>query len=301
MQSLVTFIRKRDPRYKEHLAQQAAYTKSKMAQKASGLQPGTQMPKQAPAVFVAQSWQDVDTMAGALDAGDEWAAAEGAGDGDKETFECVACRKTFRSEAAWNSHARSKKHLKEMELLRREMLAEQEELDLQPEDEEGSDGGDLVSDAESNEEAAGPPVSSDEVDPVEEPSQGRDIEDHENRVSPAEHLSTMPTVQPIMNDHTIEAKDEAGDEPSPEAGPKPQLSKREKRRAKEAVKKAQEPDFVRVSFTAYLQSTSLVVVLGLQRLQGGLLLQNEAFRACQSRGTRPRRARARGIFASESS
>jgi hypothetical protein len=44
-----------------------------------------------------------------IDADDdlEWAAAEG-GD-DPEEWECVACGKIFRSEAAWDSHERSKK------------------------------------------------------------------------------------------------------------------------------------------------------------------------------------------------
>ena len=41
----------------------------------------------------------------------EWAGAEM----DGEEWECIACNKTFRSEAAWNSHERSRKHLKEVE------------------------------------------------------------------------------------------------------------------------------------------------------------------------------------------
>jgi DnaJ family protein A protein 5 len=58
----------------------------------------------------------------------EWAAAEGK---DPEEWECVACGKIFRSEAAWDSHERSKKHMKEVERLTREIQEEDEGLDLE--------------------------------------------------------------------------------------------------------------------------------------------------------------------------
>lgn len=61
----------------------------------------------------------------------EWAVAEG---GDEEEWECVVCNKTFRSEAAWDSHERSKKHLKEVERLQRQMQEEDEALGLEAED-----------------------------------------------------------------------------------------------------------------------------------------------------------------------
>jgi DnaJ homolog subfamily A member 5 len=65
----------------------------------------------------------------------DWAAAEGD---DLEEWECVACRKTFRSEAAWDSHERSKKHMKEVEKLKREMQADNQDLDLNGESEDKS-------------------------------------------------------------------------------------------------------------------------------------------------------------------
>jgi len=67
-----------------------------------------------------------------LEDDNEWAAAEQEG----EEWECVACNKSFRSEAAWNSHERSRKHLKEVERLKAEMEEEDEELQL---DDNGSD------------------------------------------------------------------------------------------------------------------------------------------------------------------
>lgn len=69
----------------------------------------------------------------------------------------MACGKSFRSEAAWDSHERSKKHLKAVEALRRQMEKEQAELGLDEEDQEqeggqedqdetGSEDADLVND-----------------------------------------------------------------------------------------------------------------------------------------------------------
>lgn len=78
-----------------------------------------------------QDWQKADTHSLHNDL--DWAAAEGD---DPEEWECVACRKTFRSEAAWDSHERSKKHMKEVELLKREMVEEDHELALDKEDEQ---------------------------------------------------------------------------------------------------------------------------------------------------------------------
>jgi len=121
----VRFVRKRDPRYKNHLASQAQNSVS---------QPPNQdklnshiLKQQAAEAYVEQEWQKVETNA--LNKDLDWAIAEGE---DLEEWECVACRKTFRSEAAWNSHERSKKHMKEVEHLRREMQEDDEELDLHP-------------------------------------------------------------------------------------------------------------------------------------------------------------------------
>ncbi|KAI0249867.1 DnaJ domain-containing protein [Lactifluus subvellereus] len=128
VKTLVMFVRKRDPRYKSHLARQTqspAITPTPTS--------GTVTPKKtAPtSTFVAQDWQKVAEPSDAA-ADLEWARAEGAED---EEWECIACNKTFRSEAAWNSHERSKKHLRAVEQLKREMQNEELELEL------GQDGG----------------------------------------------------------------------------------------------------------------------------------------------------------------
>ena len=122
------FVRKRDPRYKTYIAQQAKSTEKVSSTSA----PGTATPKKSAlaSTFVAQDWQKVaEPSDSAADL--EWARVEGAED---EEWECVACNKTFRSEAAWNSHERSKKHLRAVEQLKREMQNEELELDLAAQD-----------------------------------------------------------------------------------------------------------------------------------------------------------------------
>lgn len=126
------FVRKRDPRYKAYTAHQARSTEQTSTS-------GTATPKRsAPTcTFVAQDWQKVVEPSDAA-ADLEWARAEGA---ENEEWECVACNKTFRSEAAWSSHERSKKHLRAVEQLKREMQDEELELDV-------TLGGDKVADTD---------------------------------------------------------------------------------------------------------------------------------------------------------
>jgi DnaJ family protein A protein 5 len=76
-------------------------------------------------VYVEQEWQKT-SVSGVEDL--DWALAEG--NGDPEVFECVVCGKSFKSEAAWNSHERSKKHIRNVEVLRRQMEEEGTEFGL---------------------------------------------------------------------------------------------------------------------------------------------------------------------------
>lgn len=116
----------------------------------------------------------------------DWAGAEG----DGEEWECVVCNKSFRSEAAWNSHERSRKHLKEVERfdrfhpiadtvydlprrlyrLRAHMQEEEEELQLDAEIQgeqltgKGSPKDDRVEKANADDTVTLPPESESEGD-----------------------------------------------------------------------------------------------------------------------------------------
>ncbi|KDQ53113.1 hypothetical protein JAAARDRAFT_39486 [Jaapia argillacea MUCL 33604] len=149
VRSLATFIRKRDPRYKSHLARQALASKA-LSTPSSQTPSGTSTPNPRLSTplnkptFIEQEWQKPRDQGYTEDNQDlEWALAEQVeGEGEEEEeWECVACGKSFRSEAAWDSHERSKKHMKEVERLRREMQEEDEEFGLGEGDAEGEGEG----------------------------------------------------------------------------------------------------------------------------------------------------------------
>lgn len=113
-QDLVRFLRKRDKRYKDFTEQQA-----KIQQELAF--PSKAKPNQAlKPTFVEQEWQKVGPVDDLNDSTSMRYDHNGGYDDGKEeeegeVWECVACNKVFRSEAAWSSHERSRKHLKEVE------------------------------------------------------------------------------------------------------------------------------------------------------------------------------------------
>lgn len=277
VKALVMFVRKRDPRYKAHIARQAQSPTPTPATAAAG----TTTPKRtAPrSIFVVQDWQKVAELSDAA-ADLEWVRAEGTED---EEWECIACNKTFRSEAAWNSHERSKKHLRTVEQLKREM--QEEELELGPDDGEFAD-----SDAEDHEEVDGqvtesaavtaddigdkePLMASPDRTPAPNREEGsaeaKDPERRPGRQRRTQKKSHTPSLEPspvpeasqigatrrqqtegdpeLPRDdcETLELGEPHNDEQDGDEGgtanpTKGEMSKREKRRAREAAKKARE-------------------------------------------------------------
>ncbi|EIW57820.1 DnaJ-domain-containing protein [Trametes versicolor FP-101664 SS1] len=181
---LARFIRKRDPRYRTHLARQAQGQGTPQGARTPSTKPVVAATPTPPPVFVEQEWQKAKVKDDAADL--EWAAAEG----EDEEWECVACGKSFRSEAAWDSHERSKKHLKAVEALKLQMQEEDEEFGLDDGDETGLP-----------EEAGAPPESGsddevgDTADPVGEQG-GR------KEVPPEDVLEDSVESKP--NEHDVE-------------------------------------------------------------------------------------------------
>ncbi|PPQ73171.1 hypothetical protein CVT26_014770 [Gymnopilus dilepis] len=225
IRSLVRFIRKRDPRYKKHLDFQAEAKASNPAPQVSTAK------EKVAATYFEQDWQRVESKG--HDADLDWAAAEGE---DEEEWECVACGKTFHSEAAWDSHERSKKHMREVERLKLEMQEEEEELHLE------SDGAGS---------ATGPPASpSDGLSPApsftvdldkEPPRAGREAvkivkddeeEVHDRRRKGRRRKNIDDIELDRFGDIPGEAINQVSDSETPASAQKP--SKREKRRQKQA-------------------------------------------------------------------
>lgn len=194
---MVKFLRKRDPRFKKQQKEQDELSAANAGPKS---QPA-KVRAQAAEAYVEQEWQKADRLSSHADL--EWGLVEG--ENDEEEWECVACTKSFRSEAAWNSHERSKKHLKEIERLRREMEEDDEEMELQEAIELDAKGG--VVEDEENEDVSRPesPLGSNEEEEFHTP-------DPEETVIPEEKaviMEDIPTVEEAAAD-----KKEDEDEPT---------------------------------------------------------------------------------------
>lgn len=217
------FVRKRDPRYKAHLK---AQSQPVVTLPPVNSPPGLQTKTEPPAVYIEQEWQKTSVL-GVEDL--EWALAEG--NGDPEVFECVACGKSFKSEAAWNSHERSKKHIKNVEVLRRQMKEEATELDLSdPSDE---------SEPEPMEDFQGERSGS----PVTPSLDNRPGTEHENLHNTQE--SPEPQTQATLVEEALAEGVDETEQTLSQSEQKP--SKRNKRRLREAKKQAQATEDKQVS------------------------------------------------------
>lgn len=223
-----------------------------------------------------QEWQKAKVKDDAADL--EWAAAEG----EDEEWECVACGKSFRSEAAWDSHERSKKHLKAVEALKLQMQEEDEELGLDDGDETGlpeeagappesgsdDEAGDTVEQVDEEGPNAVPPegvldANVDERDVKEEldvqlPEAELQQKPQSKKSSRAPSPDILPKSQRRARKRDMSASGSnfvpglAGEAGLESSSPSPvpplegaeseerTLSKKEKRRAREAVKKAKD-------------------------------------------------------------
>lgn len=124
VRSLVAFVKKRDPRYKAN-AQSEAQRQETLRQSVAAQAARSRAMNQAKMrEHVVPQWAQSEELGPGED--------EESSESEVESFECVACHKHFKSQKQFEAHERSKKHLKAVKQLRREMLTENEELELEP-------------------------------------------------------------------------------------------------------------------------------------------------------------------------
>lgn len=137
------FVRKRDPRFIANSQTEAQRQAALLA--ASKEQAARQRAENAAKLrnYKAADWTRVSNEAVAelynsedLD-DEESSAIEGEEEEEEEEaeviiqrFECIVCKKTFGSEGQMNAHERSKKHIKAIQVLKRQMQKENKEFDL---------------------------------------------------------------------------------------------------------------------------------------------------------------------------
>lgn len=139
VRSLVSFIRKRDPRVKAHINSQSTATNSveEMQRRKEAAEREMREQEERARAYRKQTWDAWEH--GAEDSEEDSEASFGEnvqgndeGEENLEEFldelECFACDKVFQSEAAFANHEKSNKHKKQVQKLQREMQKEDREL-----------------------------------------------------------------------------------------------------------------------------------------------------------------------------
>ena len=131
VRALVAFAKKRDPRYipnKQSDADRQKVLRGQAAAQAARSRAANEAKLKQNAVPAWSTVSDPDNV----QLGEEKAEEI------QEQYECVVCRKTFKSEPQWEAHEKSKKHMKAVQHIRRRMLAEDEALGLETPNNESS-------------------------------------------------------------------------------------------------------------------------------------------------------------------
>jgi DnaJ family protein A protein 5 len=127
VRSLIAFVRKRDPRYQENQKSEAERQRilrdAAAAQKARSRAARQARMEEMDAAAVPD-WaksRPVDEHEGGFSSEEE---------SEQHEFECVVCKKSFKSEAQYEAHEKSKKHIKLVKQLRKDMKDQDQALDL---------------------------------------------------------------------------------------------------------------------------------------------------------------------------
>ncbi len=127
VRSLVSFVRKRDPRYRPNTQTEAERQRIlRDAATAQAIRSRAANRARLEEHFVPE-WANHREPDLAKEEESQESEIE------EQRYECVACHKTFKSERQFEAHERSKKHLKEVRLLHKEMQEENDALDLDQE------------------------------------------------------------------------------------------------------------------------------------------------------------------------
>ncbi|KAJ4291501.1 hypothetical protein N0V88_006098 [Collariella sp. IMI 366227] len=167
--SLVAFVKKRDPRYipnKQSEAERQQVLRNSAAAQAARSRAAHQE-KMAEYVIPewAQSRNDGEHEG-------EFSMSEEEEEVVVEEIECVVCNKTFKSEKQFEAHEKSKKHVKAVQQLKRQMRKENANLDLEAS--EPSQSPTLAAYAESEFEEDGETAVPSTTSPPEETEQEKD-------------------------------------------------------------------------------------------------------------------------------
>lgn len=219
---LVSFVRKRDPRYtansQTESERQAASRNAAAAQAARSRAANQQQQAEN---YELPSWMQPETTRDSA----EFHFDESETESVVEILECVFCDKTFKSEKQLEAHERSKKHIKAVEDIRRQMVKEGIDLDL-PDD--GEDDEVVVADES--------PVDGqpDDRDSVEELNDMSSMTLQDDTDEPVQLDKTVQLDEPV-NPEADSPSSDADDGASPQAAPVKKIGKAKAKREKKAA------------------------------------------------------------------
>lgn len=156
VRTLLAFVRKRDPRYKPNTQSDAERQQAmREAAKAQAIR--------ARAANAARIQQEVPEWAKSREP-EEVEESDDEEELEEVEFECVACRKIFKSERQFEAHEKSKKHQKAVQTLKRKMHKDNQDFQL---DEDLTNSGVATPSAEDDEPQGGHEILSDADDATE--------------------------------------------------------------------------------------------------------------------------------------
>ena len=127
VQSLVTFVKKRDPRYVPNRQSEAERQNILRGSAAAQAARARAAQQEKLSEYVVPDWAQ-SRGEGDLH-NDEFSLSEE--ESEVEHIECVVCNKIFKSEKQFEAHEKSKKHTKAVQQIRRQMRKENADFDLQ--------------------------------------------------------------------------------------------------------------------------------------------------------------------------
>ncbi|KAI9473401.1 MAG: hypothetical protein EXX96DRAFT_577815 [Benjaminiella poitrasii] len=130
IRNLAEFVRKRDPRVKAYLDEEQKRKEAAAAEHKARILREKQAMQAKIAEYQTPEWARVDEEENLIydDIDDE--ENEGKIIEEMNEFYCVVCDKAYKSENQFISHENSKRHIENVELLRQEMLADEEQFDF---------------------------------------------------------------------------------------------------------------------------------------------------------------------------
>ncbi|KAF2150881.1 DnaJ-domain-containing protein [Myriangium duriaei CBS 260.36] len=225
VRSLVAFVRKRDPRYIP--TQQSEAERQKVLRDAAQAQAARARKENEERLKGAvPEWAQIvqkDELEGEIEESES----------DEEHFECVACRKTFKSEKQWEAHEKSKKHQKAVQALRKKMQKENKHLDLDEDLDTGASSPPVEPAAEEITDEDVEPAVSDEALP--EKVNGIHLEEEASINGEDDAYDETVSSHPPQDDDeqsSVPNLDSANSTPS---APQPKQGKAAQKRAKKAA------------------------------------------------------------------